>query len=136
VLLAVRPEERQTMIAEHLRSNEKLTSRRNSSAGSIRCERGYEMMASAQTAGVYNLSAPILSPDGRAIASLTFITVINMPSAPDITRTIEMLTEAAAKLSQMSAGPARKTPNDLRHTSAPDRPIRVALSPGWREPVL
>lgn len=112
VLLAFRtPEERQTMIAEHLRSNEKSDQspqffRR---LDQVR-ERGYEMMASAQTAGVYNLSAPILSPDGRAIASLTipYITVINMPSAPDITRTIEMLTEAAAKLSQMSGWASKK----------------------------
>lgn len=106
VLLAFRSaEERQMMIAEHLRSNE----RSEQPAEFFRRldqvrERGYEMMASLQTAGVYNLSAPVLAPDGRAIAALTipYITVINMPSAPDITRTIEMLSEAATKLSQMS----------------------------------
>ena len=52
------------MIAEHLRSaDERRSSRRSSSRGSTRSrERGYEMMASLQTAGVYNLSAPVLGP--------------------------------------------------------------------------
>ena len=112
VLLAFRsPEERRMMIAEHLRSNE----RADQSPQFFRRldqvrERGYEMMASVQTAGVYNLSAPVLAPDGHAIAALTipYITVINMPSAPDITRTIEMLSEAASKLSQMSGWTNRK----------------------------
>lgn len=113
VLLAFRSsEERQMMIAEHLRSNE----RSEQPAEFFRRldqvrERGYEMMASLQTAGVYNLSAPVLAPDGRAIAALTipYITVINMPSAPDITRTIEMLGEAAVKLSQMSGWASKKS---------------------------
>jgi DNA-binding IclR family transcriptional regulator len=124
------------MIAEHLRSNEKLTSRQFFRRLDQVRERGYEMMASAQTAGVYNLSADIVARWACDRLAYIYITVINMPSALDITRTIEMLTEAAAKLSQMSAGPARKTPNDLRHTSAPDRPIQCCVIPGWREPVL
>jgi len=111
VLLAFRPpHERQMMIKEHLRSNEtaeqspQFFHRLDQVRG-----RGYEMMASVQTAGVYNLSAPVLSPDGRAIAALTipYITVINKPSAPDITHTIEMLTDAAARLSEMSGSTGR-----------------------------
>ena len=64
-------------------------------------ERGYEMMPSLQTAGVVNISAPILSPDGKAIAALTipYITIINMPNAPDISQTIELLTKTAQQLS-------------------------------------
>ena len=57
------------MISEHVRSRDEinLTPEFYARLDQIR-ERGYEMMASAQTAGVYNLSAPILGPDGRSIA--------------------------------------------------------------------
>ncbi|KQV83191.1 IclR family transcriptional regulator [Rhizobium sp. Root1220] len=74
-------------------------------------ERGYEMMASAQTAGVYNLSAPILGPDGRGIAALTcpYIALVNAPAAPDITHTITMLQKTASELSLL-AGSDVKTP--------------------------
>ncbi len=56
-------------------------------------ERGYEMMPSAQVAGVYNLSAPILGPDGSCIAALTcpYVTLVNSTFAPDITQTISLL---------------------------------------------
>ena len=62
------------------------------------------MMASMQTAGVFNLSAPVLGSDGKAIAALSipYITVVNAPSAPDITRTIELLLATAEKLSQLA----------------------------------
>lgn len=106
VLLAFRsPEEREMMIAEHLRSNEemKLSPDFFARLDQVR-DRGYEMMASLQTAGVYNLSAPVLGPDGRGIAALTipYITLVNAPSAPDITRTITLLQAAAARLSQLA----------------------------------
>ncbi|MDO6964486.1 IclR family transcriptional regulator [Rhizobium alvei] len=63
-------------------------------------ERGYEMMPSSQTAGVVNLSAPILGPDGRAIAALTvpYITLINTPDAPDMSETIQLLLATSHKL--------------------------------------
>lgn len=66
--------------------------------------RGYEMMASLQTAGVYNLSAPVLAPNGKAIAALTipYITLINRPAAPDITKTIALLIEATGQLSELA----------------------------------
>jgi len=72
-------------------------------------DRGYEMMASLQTAGVYNLSTPVLGPDGRAIAALTipYITLVNAPAAPDITATIQLLQSAATRLSNL-AGSAVK----------------------------
>ncbi|AZO28189.1 IclR family transcriptional regulator [Mesorhizobium sp. M1B.F.Ca.ET.045.04.1.1] len=106
VLLAFRsPEERKMMIAEHLRSNEemKLSPDFFARLDQVR-DRGYEMMASLQTAGVYNLSAPVLGPDGRGIAALTipYITLVNAPAAPDITRTITLLQAAAARLSQLA----------------------------------
>lgn len=114
VLLAFQPnEERRMMIAEFLRSSERreqppeFFDRLDQVRG-----RGYENMASLQTAGVYNLSAPILAPNGRAVAALTvpYITLINMPGAPDIDRTIELLTATARRLSETAgwevAGPA------------------------------
>jgi DNA-binding IclR family transcriptional regulator len=71
--------------------------------GQIR-ERGYEMMPSAQTAGVVNLSVPIMGADGNAIAALTipYITLINLPSAPDISATIQLLQQTGRQLSQLA----------------------------------
>jgi DNA-binding IclR family transcriptional regulator len=106
VLLAFRPpEERRLMIAEYARDPETpdlpddFLQRLDQIAG-----RGYEMMASLQTAGVYNLSAPVLAPDGRAIAALTipYIGALGVPQAPDMTRTIELLVDAAHRLSQLA----------------------------------
>lgn len=106
ILLAFRsPEEREMMISEHVKSRSEvsLSDEFYARLDQIR-ERGYEMMASAQTAGVYNLSAPIIGPDGKGIAALTvpYITLVNNPGAPDITRTISMLVETAAQLSLLA----------------------------------
>ena len=106
VLLAFRsPEERRMMISEHLRSTDKPPQSPEffSRLDQIH-ERGYEMMASMQTAGVFNLSTPVLGSDGRAIAALSipYITLVNAPKAPDITRTIELLLAATEKLSQLA----------------------------------
>ncbi|WP_214471225.1 IclR family transcriptional regulator [Mesorhizobium sp. dw_380] len=106
VLLAFRSaEERQMMISEHVRSTDKTAQPAEFFArlDQIR-DRGYEMMASMQTAGVFNLSAPVRSSDGRAIAALSipYITVVNAPSAPDITRTIELLLATCEKLSHLA----------------------------------
>jgi DNA-binding IclR family transcriptional regulator len=113
VLLAFRSdEERQMMIAEHARSREEvhLGPEFYERLAQIR-ERGYEMMASAQTAGVYNLSAPILGPDGRGIAALTcpYIALVNAPSAPDITQTITMLKRTASELSLLAGSDVSPT---------------------------
>jgi DNA-binding IclR family transcriptional regulator len=75
--------------------------------------RGYEMMPSAQTAGVTNLSAPILGADGEALGALTvpYIGIINAPEAPDIPRTLEALTETARRISELAgAGLATDSP--------------------------
>lgn len=106
VLLAFRSqEEREMMIAEHLRSTEKAAQPPEFFArlDQIR-DRGYEMMASMQTAGVYNLSAPVLGPDGRAIAALTvpYITLVNQSTAPDITETITLILSTAEQLSRLA----------------------------------
>lgn len=113
VLLAFRPQqERLMMVNEYSRSNEHPTMTKEffDRLDQIR-QRGYEMMPSAQTAGVYNLSAPILGPDDRAIAALTipYITLVNVPQAPDITETLEILTRTTRQLSEL-AGSEAKTP--------------------------
>jgi DNA-binding IclR family transcriptional regulator len=68
--------------------------------------RGYEVMPSLQSAGVYNLSAPILGGDGAAIAALTcpYIAPLNHPKAPDIPATIALLCETAEALSARVGG--------------------------------
>ena len=79
-------------------------------------QRGYEVMPSLQTAGVYNLSAPVLGGDGSAIAALTcpYITPLNRPKAPDIPETIAMVQDAAAALSLRIAGQIDAEPKDGR----------------------
>jgi DNA-binding IclR family transcriptional regulator len=105
VLLAFRtPEERAMMIREYEEKGEDVSDLTPEFLGrldQIR-ERGYEMMPSLQTAGVVNISAPIIGPDGKAIAALTipYITIINMPSAPDISQTIQLLVKTAQQLSK------------------------------------
>ena len=62
------------------------------------------MMPSAQTAGVVNLSVPIMGADGNAIAALTipYITLINQPAAPDLTATIQLLQKTGRQLSELA----------------------------------
>ena len=107
VLLAFRPqEERNMMIREYEGAREGPAEqtpeflKRLDEIG----ERGYEMMPSAQTAGVVNLSVPIMGPDGRAMAALTipYITLINQPAAPDVSATIELLREGGRRLSELA----------------------------------
>ncbi len=103
VLLAFRSaEERAVMIAEHEGGDEEETSLEDIEERILQIrERGYEVMPSQQTAGVYNLSAPVLGADDTALAALTcpYIAPLNRPKAPDIPRTIAMLRETAAALS-------------------------------------
>ena len=107
VLLAFRtPPERERMIAEHLGDGDadgRVTPEFLARLDLIRA-RGYEMMPSAQTAGVVNLSAPVLGADGTAIAALTvpYIALINAPAAPDMSATIQLVVEATARLSEMT----------------------------------
>lgn len=117
VLLAFRsPEVRAMMVAEHVASGG--PEGRMTEAFAARLEqiraRGYEMMPSAQTAGVMNLSAPIVGADGEAIGALTvpYITIINAPEAPDITRTVEALTDTARRISALVGAGLRAERSD------------------------
>ncbi len=71
-------------------------------------QRGYEVAQSQQTAGVCNLSAPVLGGDGAALAALTcpYIAPLNRPNVPDIAESLAMLQEAASALSLRIRGQA------------------------------
>jgi DNA-binding IclR family transcriptional regulator len=68
-------------------------------------DNGYESMNSLQTAGVRNISAPVLTVDGTALAAITcpYITPMNTdaPSAEDC---VVLIRKAAAKISEIAAG--------------------------------
>jgi DNA-binding IclR family transcriptional regulator len=67
-------------------------------------ERGYEIMPSAQTGGVFNISAPVLGPDGRAIAAITcpYIQVLNVSNVPTTEEVCKLVVATAQKLSELS----------------------------------
>jgi DNA-binding IclR family transcriptional regulator len=115
VLLAFRsPQERALMIAEQDGGEEEPPPRPadlEERLSQIR-QRGYEVMPSLQTAGVYNLSTPVLGSDNAALAALTcpYITPLNRPKAPDIPETITMLQEAASALSLRVRGHVEAEP--------------------------
>ena len=106
VLLAFRSnEERALMIAEYEQHADDIAQPPDfrERLNQIR-ERGYEIMPSAQTAGVFNVSAPVLGPDGRAIAALTcpYIQLLNIPDAPGVEDARKMLVATAQKLSELA----------------------------------
>jgi DNA-binding IclR family transcriptional regulator len=114
VLLAFRSaEERAVMIAEQDAGDEEQTRPEDLEERLMQIrQRGYEVMPSQQTAGVYNLSAPVLAADGTALAALTcpYIMPLNRPKAPDIPRTIALLQETAAALSLRIRGQVDAAP--------------------------
>jgi DNA-binding IclR family transcriptional regulator len=108
VLLAFRsPEERALMRSEQETSGDDLDIPEDldERLAQIRA-RGYEVMPSRQTAGVYNLSAPILGSDGHALAALTcpYISPLGRPKAPDITEAIAAIVDTANTLSRTIGG--------------------------------
>lgn len=108
ILLAFRtPEERAMMIAEHEFQPEDADHPEDleQRLDQIR-SRGYEIMPSLQTSGVYNLSSPILAADGHAIAALTipYLSPVNRPRAPDMPASIELLAATANRISAMVGG--------------------------------
>ncbi len=107
ILLAFRDEaQRQMMMAEQerlkadTRRPDDLEERLQSLS-----QRGFETMDSLQTAGVRNISAPVLALDGNALAALTcpYISPINA-DAPSFDTVIDHLREAARQISEIVAG--------------------------------
>lgn len=112
VLLAFRSDkERELMIAEyeHHLDDRLVLDDHQDRLERIR-EHGYEIMPSAQTAGVFNVSAPVLGPDGRAIAALTcpYISVLNVADAPNVEAVGRMVVATAGKLSELSGADIRQ----------------------------
>ncbi len=106
VLMAFRSEEeRRMMIREYLASNDTpdFDTGFFDRMDEIRA-RGYERMPSAQTAGVFNLVAPVLGPDGTAIAALAvpFIGLVNAAEAHGIDATLSAVRTAANRLSELA----------------------------------
>lgn len=107
VLLAFRnAQQREMMISEQerLRDEQRRPDHLNMRLDAI-AERGFEIMDSFQTAGVRNISAPILARDGNALAALTcpFIVPIS-PEAPQVDKVVGQLREAARHIAETVAG--------------------------------
>ena len=66
--------------------------------------RGFEMMPSRQTRGVLNISAPVLAPDGSALAAVTcpYVERIDDERAPNNVRVAESMVVVARELSLIS----------------------------------
>jgi DNA-binding IclR family transcriptional regulator len=67
--------------------------------------RGFEMMPSRQTRGVFNISAPVLTPDGSALAVVTcpYVDRIDDAAAPSVDAVAGMIAAIARELSMASA---------------------------------
>ncbi|EAR52065.1 putative transcriptional regulator protein [Oceanicola granulosus HTCC2516] len=104
VLLAfASPERRQRMLAESREAGADvpaLTPEMEAQLEQIRA-RGHEAKPSAQTVGVTNLSAPVLAPNGEAMAALTipYISLREPSDAPDLDTATAALLETTAALS-------------------------------------
>jgi DNA-binding IclR family transcriptional regulator len=95
------PEERKVMLAEQALGPETLPAGQETrrAAGSAQ---GYEAMPSAQTAGDFNLSVPVLGPLGTIIAALTcpYTQRLDKLAAPNMPATLELLQRAGREISQ------------------------------------
>jgi DNA-binding IclR family transcriptional regulator len=108
VLMAFRSEQdREMMMAEYLAGSEdqKKPEHLDRRIKDI-VERGYETMDSMQTAGIRNVSAPVIAPDGQAIAALTcpYIRPINTANAPTFEDVIAQVVSSANELSDRACG--------------------------------
>ena len=68
-------------------------------------DQGYEVMPSAQTSGVTNLSVPIFGPMGTVIAVVTcpFTKRLDKHDTPDMDGTLDLLRQAGSELSRRPA---------------------------------
>ena len=103
-LTAFTPERREMMLTENRAEAGRTVPRALAERFNRIREQGYESMPSAQTAGVFNLSAPILAGDGNAIAALTvpYIPLVNAADAPDMSDCTHLLVETCQRLSEMA----------------------------------
>lgn len=92
---AIMMEEQQRMHGSEIPSDLKKTLKKLS-------KDGYINMESLQTAGVRNISAPVLNLEGHAVAAITipFIMPVNETS-PDVQQCISLVKDAAKSISQL-----------------------------------
>lgn len=107
VLLAFQNDgQRERMIAEQLRGGDETSVPAGllERLDQIRSQ-GFENMNSLQTAGVRNISAPVLTLDGTALAVMTcpYITPIS-GDAPTADHCVELIRAAAHRISEIAAG--------------------------------
>ncbi|MFD1880633.1 IclR family transcriptional regulator [Paracoccus pacificus] len=105
VLLAFStPEQRDMMIAEYQSdSGEDPPGDLDERLARISSD-GCEAMPSAQTLGVFNLSAPVLVSNGSAIAAVTipYIPLVDTRDAPDMAECTRLVVEMCRALSEMA----------------------------------
>jgi DNA-binding IclR family transcriptional regulator len=105
ILLAYAPaDQRQALVDENHETTGRTISPELSRRLDVVRDQGFENMASVQTIGVYNLSAPVLAADGSAIAALTipYIGLVNTEGAPDVPTCINLLVKTGKELSRMA----------------------------------
>jgi DNA-binding IclR family transcriptional regulator len=110
VLLAFRgAQERRFMLAEHeeVAGEAAAPDDLEQRLADIRA-RGYEMMPSRQTRGVFNISAPVFAPDGSALAAVTcpYVERIDYDRAPRAEEVAGLILTAARDLSLSAGGAA------------------------------
>jgi DNA-binding IclR family transcriptional regulator len=100
------PEERRMMLEEReVMPHESLPPDLDERLDRVRSQ-GYEMMLSQQTANVYNLSTPILGPQGSVVAVLTcpFLQRLDTDSPPGREAVLKLLVETGRELSRSAGG--------------------------------
>ncbi len=106
VFLAFASDEERTLMLEDQteKRREKLSVLLQARLTKVR-EQGYEAMASAQVAGVTNLSVPIFGPLGSVVAALTcpYTDRLDKQDAPDQAATLQMLIAAGGEVSARTA---------------------------------
>ncbi len=102
VLLAFQtPQERALMLAEN---ETPVGTELEADLARVR-RRGHEVMDSRQSRGVINIAAPVLGPDGSAIASIACAYLAHVDSTrPDQTATAAALVAAARVLTRLAGG--------------------------------
>ncbi len=107
VLLAFQsPAERAMMLAEHEAAvgEQPATPDLEQQLTRVR-QRGYEHMDSRHTRGITNIAAPVLGPDGTAIAALSCAYIGHVdPTRPDVTQAAALLVEVTAALTDLAGG--------------------------------
>lgn len=105
VLLAFSsPERRQMMVAENQDTGapaRDIPKKLEARFEKIR-KLGYESMPSAQTVGVTNLSAPVLAPNGEAVAAVTipYLPLVDKAGGASLEEAAEALLETSAAMSR------------------------------------